>query len=178
MVIAWWAGQSLTASVSDGVNKYTPIVGPTNVPGSVIRAQVWYAINIGGPTAFTVTLSGNSTSGAFDGILVQFVSMTGLENSNPLDLATVNTATGTGTNLKVTSGMPTVANEMMWGVFLVPSPAGPWTPGSGWTSVSDQEAVSESLYQNISNGAAQIPNLRATPSVSWVGFAFGFKAAQ
>lgn len=177
IVIAWWAGQSLTAKVSDGVNKYVPVVGPTNVPGSIICAEVWYAVNKGSPTAFTVTLSGNSIGGAFDGIFIQFVSMTGLDRTQPLDLATVNTATGTGTKLSVTSGKPSEASEMMWGIFLVPFPCTPWVPGSRWTSASGQEAVSESLYQNISNGAAQTPNATANSRAGWVGFTFGLKTA-
>ena len=51
MIIAWWAGQSLTATASDrGVNFYIPIVGPTNVPSTLIKAEVWYAVNRGAPT--------------------------------------------------------------------------------------------------------------------------------
>jgi hypothetical protein len=176
MIIAWWAGQSLTATASDGgVNTYSPIVGPTNVPNTLIKTEVWYAVNRGGPMGFTVTLSGNSTPGAFDGIFIQVVSMTGLDQINPLDSATVRTNTGTGAVLSVTPGTPAVANEMIWGIFLCPSPATPWTPGSGWKSVSGQEAVSQSIYQNTSSGPIQTPKVKAFVSVNWIGFAIGFR---
>ena len=176
MIIAWWAGQSLTATASDrGVNFYIPIVGPTNVPSTLIKAEVWYAVNRGAPTSFTVTLSGNSTSGAFDGIFIQVISMTGLNHLSPLDTATIQTKTGTGATLSVTSGTPAVANEMIWGIFLCPFPGTAWTVGSGWTSVSGQEAVSQSIYQNISSGPVVTPNVIASTSVNWIGFAIGFK---
>jgi len=176
MIIAWWAGQSLTATASDGgVNTYSPIVGPTIVPNTLIKAEVWYAVNRGAPMGFTVTLNGNSAPGQFDGIFVQVVTMTGLDPINPLDSATVRTNTGTGSVLSVTPGTPAVANEMIWGIFLCPSPATPWTPGSGWKSASGDEAVSQSIYQNTSSGPIQTPKVKAFVSVNWIGFAIGFK---
>ena len=177
VIAGWWAGQSLTASLSDGVNTYLTAAGPTNVPNTNIRAQVWYVVNKGAPLAFTVTLSGPSASG-FDGIFLQLISITGLDQINPLDSATMKIATGTGTSLSVTSGTPAYPNEMIWGMFMAPYPGVPWTVGNGWVNVSGQEAVSVFAYQNTSSGLVLTPNVTASSSVDWIGFAIGFKAGQ
>jgi len=177
LVLASWAGQSLTASVSDGVNAYTPLAGPAKAPGGVLAGEVWYAVNTGAPTTFTVTLSGPSTGGAFDGILIQVITLSGLRTTNPLDSATVTTATGTGTNLSVNSGVPAAQSEMLWGLFLTDSAGTPWTVASGWAEISGGEAVSESMYKNITSGGPQTPSVTAAASRNWIAFAFGFVTA-
>ena len=175
MIVAWWAGRSLTATASDGVNTYVPVAGPTDVPDTPIRAEVWYAVNRGSPMGFTIALNGASQVGAFDGIFVQVVSMKGLDPDKPLDMATVRTNTGTGSTLKVSSGVPVSPNELMWGVFLSPSAGTPWTFDPSWTSASGQEAVSQSIFKRISSTMAVTPELTTHVSLSWIAFTFGFK---
>lgn len=178
LVLTEWAGQSLTATVTDNVgNTYIPITAPINAPGGVTRGQVFYCINTGALNAVTVTLSGNSTTGFFDGILVDAYGLTGLDQINPLDSLTVTSTTGTGTALSVSSGTPAFPNEMMWGLFVSTAVGEPWTiGGSGWTEVTGGEAVSEMVYKNISSGA-QTASLTASSSVGWIGIAVGFKTA-
>ncbi len=178
LLVAEWAGQSLTATVSDGTaDIYTSIVGPINMAGGIIRAQAWYCVNAHSPTAFTISLSGNSISGAFDGILLAVISLTGLKTTSPLDTATVNSATGSGPRMSVTSGIPSQSGEMVLGIFLGQVPETPWTAGSGWTSITGQEAVSLFEYQNITSGGAQTATAAGNVSNNWLGFIFGFYPA-
>jgi trimeric autotransporter adhesin len=171
LVAAWWCGQNLTATVDDGVNTYLTIAGPTNAPSSSMRGQTWYAINKGGVTSLNVNLSGTTTSGCFDGVFIQTQALTGV---NTLDTATVNTATGIGSSLSVTSGTPTTSSDMMFGVFMTDEPGVPFTVASGYTGVLNGEAVSLIEYTNLTSATPQTPTTNASVVSNWVGYAFGF----
>ena len=187
VVWAWWAGQSLTATLSDSQNNtYTAIAGPVNI-GSVIRAQMWYVVSTNAPTAVTLTLSGNATTGADDGILIGVLSLTGLATSSPLDTATVNAATGSGASMSVTSGTPTTPNEMMLGVFMTPNYDTPWSGwGSGWSDIlingcpgsCGQEAVSDPQLISITSETAQTAVVTGNVSQAWGGFILGLELAE
>lgn len=182
LLVGYWAGQSLTASVSDGTgNKYTAISGPVKMAGGVVNAQAWYCVNSYSPRSFSLTLSGSSIGGAFDGILLSVVSLTGLSTTSPLDTATVNTATGTGPNMAVTSGVPSQSAETMLAVFMGQKAETPWSAGSGWTEIDpngSQEAVTEFELKTITGGGAQSATATGNASTNWLGFIFGFYPAS
>jgi hypothetical protein len=187
VVWAWWAGQSLTATLSDNQgNTYTAIAGPVNI-GSVIRGQMWYVVSTNAPTAMTLKLSGNATTGASNGILIGVLSLTGLDARSPLDTATVNTATGSGTSMSITSGTPTNPNEMMLGVFMTPTYNTPWSGwGSGWSDIlingcpasCGQEAASDPQYTRITSETAQTAVVTGGASQAWGGFILGLNLAR
>src|SRR5208283_2316834 len=174
MIVASWGGSATTATVSG----FTPAVGPFNAAAGTNRGEVWIATNVpSGITQATVTLSAPS-SGAE--ILIWIVSLTGVDNTTPIDANVTHANKGNGTSMTTgTSGVASaVAAEMIWGVFLEDNYSTPYAPGSGFTSLSGQEAVSLLEYENVSqSGTWTAVGTNGVSANNWIGVIFGLRAA-
>ncbi|MGO9640153.1 MAG: beta strand repeat-containing protein [Candidatus Acidiferrales bacterium] len=174
MIVASWGGSATTATVSG----FTPAVGPFNAAAGTNRGEVWIATNVpSGITQATVTLSAPS-SGAE--ILIWIVSLTGVDNTTPTDANVTHANKGNGTSMTTgTSGVASaVAAEMIWGVFLEDNYSTPYAPGSGFTSLSGQEAVSLLEYENVSQtGTWTAAGTNGVSANNWIGVIFGLRAA-
>ena len=178
LVIASWGGTSTTATVSDGVNTYTSIAGPINAAAGTNRGQAWIAKSSGaGVTQAAVTLSA-PTSG--EQILIWVVPLTGIDPTSPIDANVTHFTGGNGTSMTTgTSGVASAfANEMIWGVFLEDNYSSNYTPGSGFTSISGQEAASLLEYKNVAQtGTQSATGTNGNGTNNWIGLVFGLKAA-
>lgn len=171
LVFSHWDNQSLTATVQDQMgNVYTPIVAATNV-GTNDRFQVWYAANIKGGVrlSVTVTYSGKTTSIS----TVDAMEYAGLSTTNPLDVFT--SATGTGT-IQNSGNMPTTttASDTILGLFGYTSAATPYMSGTGYffrnydatTMLEDMQVASTGVY----NATATSNN-----ATGWAAFGIAFR---
>ena len=128
MIVASWGGATTTATVSDGVNTYTPVSGPINAAIGPNRGQVWIAKSSGpGVTQATVALSAPSAGAE---ILIWAIPLTGIDPTSPIDANVTNFTAGNGTSMSTgTSGVASaVPNEMIWGVFLEDNYSTPFAP--------------------------------------------------
>lgn len=181
-VVVSWPGLSITVThITDNLgDTYRPIVGPANAGGSsTMRGQVWYLKNTpSGITTFTATFSGNVTGN----VLMWDLPMTGIDPLNPLDLGTVNSASGSSSQsaMSVASGTPSssTSKEMMWGVFLQDVGGTPPTTGSGWTNASGAENYSVLEYKILNPASAQTATGTNNNGSNWIGFTFAFKASS
>ncbi|MDP4251491.1 MAG: T9SS type A sorting domain-containing protein [Bacteroidota bacterium] len=127
-----WDGQSRTiSSVKDNKgNTYKKINGTTFWNGTHYAAELWYAYNITGAAAITVTakLSGAPTS--FSQMYISEYS--GIVTSDPLD----QNAVATGSSVAVSSGNKTITynHELIYGASIGAS--GALTSGAGFTNRS------------------------------------------
>lgn len=176
LVEAGWAGQKLTATVSDGVNTYRRLSGPANV-GPVLRTQVWYALNAGSPQGVTVTVNGPTQPGWFDGILIQSVVLSGVNRKNPVDLQSIASATGTGKTFSVTSGTLQSSHEMLFGLFIEGAAGAPYHVPAGWREIGGGEAVTLTEFAYVAGGKPQTITGTAGIDVAWAGVAIGVNPA-
>jgi hypothetical protein len=174
MIVASWGGSATTATVSG----FTPAVGPFNAATGANRGEVWIATNVpSGVTQATVSLSAPS-SGAE--ILIWIISLTGVDNTTPIDANVTHANKGNGTSMTTgTSGVASaVAVEMIWGVFLEDNYSTPYASGSGFTLLSGQEAVSLLEFENVSQtGTWTAAGTNGDGANNWIGMIFGLRAA-
>lgn len=178
IVQASWTGQSLTASVSDGVNTYYPLTQPRNF-GTLFRAQWWYAVNAGNPSAVSVTLSGNSVSGGFDGMLLVTSVINGADHTNPIDKSSIATNSGTvSSSFALTTGSVSHSNEMLWTYFVEDSPGTPYQLPSGWADAGSGEALSISAYSTTAGLGTHAVSAKALGGASnWTALSVGIVPA-
>ena len=176
IVEAGWGGQSLKVTISDGVNTYHRLSGPTDV-GSTMRSEIWYAINTGNPQGVTITVDGPTLPGWFDGILIQSIGVSGINRKNPIDLKTIATNTGAGRNFTVTSGALQSSHEMLFGLFIESAAGAPYSVPQGWTEIGGGEAVTLSEYAVIPMPGIQPITGTAQSDVAWAGVAIGINPA-
>lgn len=176
-----WTGSGNAPTIGDDAgNLYVP-VGPQRIMntsgGAVLNVQLWRMVNQGNPTTVTLNTSNPTTAGWFDGIFGQVVAVHGINYNNPIDLATIATGSGTGTNYSVTSGALAYTNEMMWGFFMMDDAAEPYTNYGSYTDVGPNEAVQLPLYLNLSNtvGVTETVSATAHTSAQWVGIVVGMR---
>lgn len=168
-----WAGTGLTATISDGMNKFRTITGPTAVGNSATQ-QIWYVVNTGSPYGITITLNGPTSAGWFDGMFFQVIGIMGINLANPIDFGSVATATGTGQTMAMTAGQVGSAGEMVFGFFLESAAGSPYTPAPGWTEITGGEAISAVVQQTAVSTAVVRPTITssAPAGTSWAGAAF------
>ena len=176
LVIASWGGASTTATISDGVNTYTSIAGPMNAGIGANRGQVWLAKSSGpGVTQVTITLNAGS---APQEMLTWLIPLKGIDPTSPIDTNITHFATGNGTSMTTgTSGVVSAfSNEMIWGVFLEDNFSTLYAPGSGFTSISGQEAASLLEFKNVTQtGTQAATGTNGDGSNNWIGLVFGLK---
>ena len=76
-----------------------------------------------------------------------------------------------------TSGVVSAfSNEMIWGVFLEDNFSTLYAPGSGFTSISGQEAASLLEFKNVTQtGTQTATGTNGDGSNNWIGLVFGLK---
>ena len=176
MIMASWGGSTTTATVSDGVDTFTPVSGPLNAAVGSNRGEVWLVSpSAGGVTQATITLSAPSSGNE---ILIFVIPLQGIATTSPVDANVTNVTTGTGTAMTTgTSGKAsTTANEMIWGMFMEDNFSTPYTPGAGYTNFSGQEAVSLLEYKNVTaTGTQTATGTNGVGADNWIGLIFGLK---
>ncbi|MBZ5642597.1 MAG: choice-of-anchor D domain-containing protein [Acidobacteriia bacterium] len=176
MVMASWGGSTTTATISDGVNTYTPIAGPLNAAIGPNRGEVWLVNPSVGPiTSTTITLSAPATGSE---ILIFVIPLQGIATTNPVDANVTHTNAGNGTAMSTgNSGLAsTTANEMVWGMFMEDAFSTPYTPAAGFTNFSGQEAVSLLEYKNVnSTGIQSATGTNGVAINNWIGLIFALK---
>ncbi len=173
LVVCSWAPQSLTATVSDNTSDvYTAAIEPVNF-GPNFRGQVWYGRKINsGLSKVEITMSGTTTGN----LLCWFWVVNGVDPNSPLDPAVTHAFSGHGSLMKTSlSGFPSTSNEMIWGLFLTDTPATPFTPAQGWSSISGQEAVSELEWKLMSPEKQQPSATNGNDAANWLGIVIGLK---
>ncbi|MBZ5660224.1 MAG: choice-of-anchor D domain-containing protein [Acidobacteriia bacterium] len=176
MIIGSWGGATTTATINDGVNTYTTVAGPLNAAVGPNRTQVWLATNNpGGVTQATITLSAPSS---VTEVQLWVIPLQGIATVSPVDANVTHFTAGTGTSMTTgTSGVASAtANEMIWGVFEEDNYSTPYTAGSGYTSISGQEAVSLLEFKNVTQTGVQTATGTNGVGVNnWIGLIFGLK---
>jgi len=176
---SWWSqsvGLAAIPLIDDCQqhNTFKMLSGPDHAPGGALSTALFVTnVSTCSFTSLTVSLSAPVTGG-FDAIFAQVVSISGLEPDST-DMSTLKAQPGNGPSLNVTSGMPSVPNEMIWGIWLFDGPVTPYETGRGYTSVLTGEAVSLSEYKNISEAAPQKATAASAAGAHWVAYAIGFK---
>jgi len=173
LVEAGWAGSGLTATISDGVNRFHSINGPATA-GSAASQQIWYAINTGSPQQLTIRLNGPTSEGWFDGMFLEVIGIKGVDVANPVDLGSVASASGRTQKMTVKSGPMAAKGEMVWGFFLQSAAGPPYTTAPGWKEIGNGEAVSAIVEQVATSTSPQIVSVKssAPDPMSWVGVTF------
>lgn len=169
-----WDGQTRNVmSVKDNKgNVYARIIGPTNWNGPNFRAELWYAYNITGAAAITVTakLSGAPTS--FSQMYISEYS--GIPTSDPLDQNSV--AIGNAAAVSSGSKTTTYNHELVYGASIGAS--GTLSAGAGFNSrsiansniIEDKNAVAVGSYNSTftsagGNWIAQMATFITTSSI-------------
>jgi len=173
LVEAGWAGNGITATISDGMNRFHTITGPT-AAGTNVNQQIWYAVNTGSPYGITITLNAPTPAGWFDGMFFEVIGLMGVNPANPIDLGSVASTSGTGQKMSLTSGQVGSAGEMVFGFFLQSAAGSPYTAAPGWTEVTGGEAVTAVVEQVATSVSARKPTVASSAPnpVSWAGAAF------
>ncbi len=176
MVMASWGGATTTATISDGVNTYTPIAGPLNAAIGPNRGEVWLVNpSVGAITQTTITLSAPASGSE---ILIFVIPLQGIATTNPVDTNVTHFTAGNGTAMSTgDSGLAsTTANEMVWGMFMEDAFSTPYTPQAGFTNFSGQEAVSLLEYKNVnSTGIQSATGTNGVAINNWIGLIFALK---
>jgi hypothetical protein len=168
-----WAGNGLSATISDGVNRFHSVSSPT-AAGSNANQQIWYTVNRGAPQGITITLNGPTPDGWFDGMFFEVIGIIGVNPANPIDLGSVATASGTGPLMSLTAGKIGSAGEVVFGFFLQSAAGSPYKPSRGWQEITGGEAVSAVVQQTATSTAVLKPTVTssAPAGVKWAGTAF------
>ncbi|MGH9678427.1 MAG: hypothetical protein ACRD4Y_00590, partial [Candidatus Acidiferrales bacterium] len=121
---------------------YTTIFGPMSAASGGNRGQTWIVPSSrGGVTQATISLSAASTP---EQMLIWIIPLRGLDPNAPIDTGVTHTSLGNTADMATgDSGvMTTVPNEMIFGIFMEDYYSTPYTPESGFTNLSGQEAAS------------------------------------
>ncbi len=173
IVVAGWAGTTITASVSDSNgNTYQTAVGPTTGVGS--RGQMFYAENIaGGANTVTVAFSA-SVSGAH--LLIHEYS--GIATSNSLDQVT--SATGSSTVCDTGSVTTTQADALLFASCGAETDPTTITAGTGYTLRELVGAAGKTATEDQIVSATGTYNATFTlgASAPWLASLATFKAAS
>ncbi len=127
VAVCGWIDITTTCSVSDSLgNSYVSAVGPTNMPSSGYRAQIFFAKNIvGGACTVTMTISATNINRRLG-----IAEVAGADAAAPLDVVSANT--GTLSVPDSGSATTTVADEIIFGWCMSD---GGNTAGTGFTEV-------------------------------------------
>ncbi len=169
LVFSHWDNQSITATVSDSEgDTFTPITGPINQ--GTQRFQIWYAKNIAGGTATTITVTYSAQTTKFS--LVDVAEYSGLDKNSPL--GTFTHATGTGSSLDSGSiTVPSANSQTIIGIFGDDAYVSPFTSGTGFTQDGFDAST---MYESKGATSAGSYNATATSqgSANWIAFVMSF----
>lgn len=178
MIVASWGGAATTATISDGHNTYATIFGPVNAAAGANRGQAWITpTTSSGVTQVTVTFSAPSTP---EQALIWIIPLKGLDTTGPIDANVTHINAGNGTSMTTgTSGVfSSVPKEMIWGIFLEDNYSTVYTPQSGFTNFSGQEAASLLEYKNVTTtGIQSATGTNGNGANNWIGAIIGLKLA-
>lgn len=163
LVIGSWGCQSCTASVSDTVNSYTSLSGPTNWNGTSNREQFFHADNITGGTTLTATVAVTGSPTYVAAIAAEWAGV----SASPVDV-TVG-AIGSGTTADTGSVLTNYPNETIIG--LIDADAGTVSAGSGYVLRGGFDAFEEKNVMAIVNADAT----ETVNSGAWIAQLVGLK---
>ena len=178
LMVCWMFYNSATLSISSvadtGGNTYVKAVGPTTGANTAasFRQEIWYAANVTGGAAFSVTATFSGTANVEKSISCHEYS--GAITVNPLDQTSA--AVGSG-GLPSSGAVSTTNNEMVFGALFVMGTSSPVGPGFNphstllGNSTEDRSAYGESSSANWLAGPtdwiAQAATFKAMPTVSY-----------
>ncbi|MBS0581153.1 MAG: fibronectin type III domain-containing protein [Proteobacteria bacterium] len=162
VVVGWNDSTAQVGTVTDSSgNAYRLAVGPTVISATASQA-IYYAANILGAAANTVTVTFTSAAVYPD---IRVLEYSGIDPNNPLDV----TATGTGNSgLSVSAAVNTTyANDLIFGANLVLQTT--IGPGSGFTSRvitnPDSDIAEDRIVTATGSYSASAP---LTPPAPWI----------
>jgi Chitobiase/beta-hexosaminidase C-terminal domain/Fibronectin type III domain len=162
VIVGWNDSTAAVGTVTDsGGNTYRLAAGPTVIAGTASQA-IYYAANIAGSAANTVTVSFTSAAIYPD---IRVLEYSGIDPANPLDV----TAAGTGNSaLSVSPAVTTTyANDLIVGANLVLQTT--IGPGSGFTTRvitnPDSDIVEDRIVTAIGSYSASAP---LNPPAPWI----------
>jgi len=181
LVFLHWDGAGVTATVTGhgGTNTFTALGPPlqigTDMQGHPSWIQAWYAKNVG--YAGGVTANFSALTDGFS--LVDVIEYSGLDTVAPLDTATYETNTGSGTTALTTaaSGTTTAQYETIVAMFgFVDYGDYPFTVGPGYTAeVVDATSYIEDMPAY--NTGSYTATATATGTENYGAIIVGFKNA-
>ncbi|HWA94798.1 MAG TPA: Ig-like domain-containing protein [Terracidiphilus sp.] len=170
LVFSHWDDQSITATVSDSEgDTFTPIFSNPINQGTQ-RFQIWYAKNIIGGAATSITVTYSAKTSVFS--LVDVAEYSGLDQNSPLGTFTY--ATGTGASLDSGSiSVPTANTQTIIGIFGDDAYVSPFTSGDGFTQDGFDAST---MYESKGATTAGSYNATATSegSANWIAVVMSF----
>jgi hypothetical protein len=167
LIVVWttWTPSTVTLDplhpVTDSEsNSYSNAVGPTTQPTSLVNSQIFYAKNIAGGSADTVTVKFTGPTTTCSIVIVEY---SGPDQNSPLDITSA--ATGTSSSLDSGLATPTFANELVFGAGTVSS--GTASVGNGFNSIQSSGGNLAEDNILISN-AQQHATASSSSSGNWI----------
>jgi hypothetical protein len=158
---SWTLTTATVTSVTDSVpaNSYVSAVGPTTL-GVSQRAQIFYAINTGTNSPFTVT----ATFSASITCNLVIADYSGVDTGSPLDVTAA--ATGTTQNLNSGSATPNFVNELVFGAAW--TSGGTLSQGTGFNLVQNNAQVLTEDSVLVSNAVQQTTASNSGTGHAWI----------